>query len=275
MNKDKIALIVSLTASIVSVTATLYKSPMVAVLIFSLAVLVYSGYVLYITKKGVPGNVFIRFSPILILIIVAGLLVYFWPATLKVCLYYDTNANGLRDDQEKGIHRELIEVLDINHVSRNLTSNADGECYIGPISRGPYRVKAHGVHISGIITRGKNMLSLGIPPTEDITPPEVRIFLGDEVFINAENTPSKEIYAHIWYNDDESSIETVEIDWGDGWRTVDLNEPYMNFYLLSHKYNKTGLKRVRVRVTNNQGLSSIPKDKPMRLREDYATIKLD
>jgi hypothetical protein len=130
------------------------------------------------------------------------------------------------------------------------------------------------VHSSGKITRGKNLLSVGIPPIEDKTPPEVRIFLGDEIFINTEDTPNKKIYAHIWYFDEESSIEKVEIDWGTGWENVDLAEPNMNFYLLYHNYEKIGRKRVRVRITNKQGLSSFPKRKPMKLQEDYAHINL-
>ena len=164
--------------------------------------------------------------------------------------------------------------MDVNHVSRKLTTNSEGECYIEPIDRGTFRLKTHGVHLSGKITKGKNWLSVGIPPVEDKTPPEVRIFLGDEIFINKKDTPHKKIHAHVWYMDEESIIEKVEIDWGEGWQNVDLTEPNMNFYLLSHRYKTIGRKRVRVRVTNKQGLSSFPKGKPMKLQEDYAYINL-
>jgi energy-coupling factor transporter transmembrane protein EcfT len=275
MNKDKIVLIVSLVASIVSIIATFYATPMVAGLIFCFAIIVYIAYVLYITYKGVPGNILLRFTPIIFLIIVGGTLYYFWPSELQVCLYHDENNNGLRDEQEKGIHKEYIEILDVNHVSRNLTTNSEGKCNIEPINRGTFRLKTHGVHISGNITRGRNFLSVGIPPKEDNTPPEVRIFLGDEIFVNSEGTSDKKIYAHIWFFDEESDIQKVEIDWGDGWKNVDLTEPNMNFYLLSHKYSAKGRKRVRVKVTNKQGLCSFPKNKPMKLQEDYAFIELN
>ena len=208
------------------------------------------------------------------MIIVGGVLYLFWPSTLKVCLYHDENSNGFRNEGEKGIHKETIEILDARQVSRKLTTNSEGQCYIAPIERGSFHLKTRGVHISSKITRGKNWLSVGVPPVEDKTPPEVRIFLGDEIFIKTDNTSNKTIYAHIWYQDEQSIIEKVEIDWGEGWENVDLTEPYMNFYLLSNKYKTIGRKRVRVRVINKKGLSSFPEGKPMRLQEDYSYINL-
>jgi hypothetical protein len=274
MKKEIVILIVSVCGSIVSITATLYDKPKVASIIFCLAIIIYIAYVVYSAYKGFKGNLFVRLLPILILAVVGSLLYYFWPSTLTICLYHDENSNGMRDEGEKGIHKENVEIFDSSDVSRKLVTDERGICILKQINQGGFRIKTHDIHISGEINRGANFISIGVPPKEDKTPPEVRLFLGDEIFVHADATSHKSIYAHVWYIDLESDIEKVEIDWGEGWEKVDLSEPYMNYRLLTHQYKTTGQKRVRVRVTNKQGLTSFAADKPMRLDQDYALIML-
>jgi hypothetical protein len=128
----------------------------------------------------------------------------------------------------------------------------------------------------GDLGRGESRMYLGFPRNEDKTPPETRIFLGDELGIPAADTLQRKIYAHVWYSDPESKIMSVEIDWGEGkgWDKIDLDQPNMKYYMIQNEYKQAGKKTIKLRVTNSAGLSSFPSVEPMRQGIDFALINV-
>jgi len=272
MNKDLINLIFSVVAAVVGVIYTFYQEPIVGIWVFGLGLIAYLVYIGYALYWRIPGSNFLRVLPVGFLIILGGLILWFWPASMMVIIYQDQNLNAVMDAAEEGISNNIVVLIDSNQITREETTNSSGQVFFGSIPKGQYRIKGYGLHITGEAGRGENLLYLGIPLGNDNTIPEVAIFLGDDLFSPASETLQSRIFAHLWYDDPESGVSKVEIDWGAGFEELDLTTPPMQYRALTHEYFQKGLKTVRVKVTNSEGLQSF--QPPGQINHDFATIKL-
>jgi hypothetical protein len=275
MNRDLINLIISTVASIVAIVSTFLQNPLIALIVFVCGLIAYTAYMAYLVYKGVPGHILLRFLPVLILTIVGTGVYYFWPSTLKISLYNDLNSNGRRDKDEPAVKEEKIIVTDNNGASRSESTSSDGELFL-QIPRGEFRLKLRDFQILGDARRGENRVHIGFLSSDDKTPPQTRIFVGEELGVPSIETLQRKIYVHVWYRDTKNKIAKVELDWGEGkgWEEVDLAQPTMNYYILQYEYKHPGNKTIKFRVKNSKDISSLPVDEPMRDGRDMAVIKM-
>ncbi len=274
MNKDIINLIITIVMSTIGVVSTIYHNPVIGIIVFALGIVAYLAYAVYVVYAGVEGNRLIRMLPMLILLVVGGTIYWFWPSSLLIAIYEDSNNNGFREAGEAGISNEPIELIDRNFIPRPLVTDNNGRVSLPKIVKGNYRLKVRNFTVLEKARRGRNSISIGFIPQDDVTRPQTRIFLGEELGYPSPATYMRKVYAHLWFQDNESDIKKIEIDWGDGrgWVQVDRDYPTMNYYIYEHEYKKIGKKMVKFRVENGNGLSSIPSNEPPRPGYDYFMI---
>jgi hypothetical protein len=218
----------------------------------------------------------LRLAPIVVLLLLTGAVYWFWPAKLEVIVYDDMDSSGTREANEPGAANERLTLVDANFSKTALVTNADGVAPSKTISPGPYSLSVRGFTIQGNANRGDNLLRLGFFSSEDATPPQTRIFLGDELGFHTQETSQRRIYVHLWYSDPETPIDKVEIDLGDGrgWQSVDLSQPTMQYHIYPYEYTEAGRKTVKVKATNAKGLSSFPTAEPPREGTDFQEIHI-
>jgi len=280
MNRDYLSLIVSVVGLVVAATSAIYQFPFVALVLLVLVVLAYVAYLIHVFRRAIPGNTFLRLAPALALVVSSVVIYWFWPATLTVILYEDLNGNGRREENEPLIADVEVHVTDSTDIPRTekTTSKEGGISF--RVTPGDVRMSVRQIDIEQEVRRGQNRILIGF--VRATSSPETTIFLGaipGERPVTSE-TSSRKIYAHIWYDDKERPIKSMEIDWGEGgkgWETIDLTKTdSLKFYVLPHEYSGSGHKAVHLRVTNSAGqISSPPAGVPeTRNRHvDYIDIK--
>ena len=278
VNKDAISLLFTVVTGTAGVIATTYQHPVVGVALFAIGVGCYLLYITYVAYTGSPGNQFMRFLPVLVLLAVGGVFYWFWPSSLQIEVFVDQNENGQRDAGEPGVRDEELALIDVSFLSRLLKTDNEGRSEVQSIPLGAFQLKLRNRNmvIQGNIERGRNQLKLGFMPQLDKTRPKTRIFLGDELGFSTNETFRRRVYAHLWFQDAESGIEKVEIDWGEGrgWETVDLDLPTMRYHVIEHEYQRVGKKTVKFRATNQNNLSSLSSSEPPRPGVDFHVVEI-
>jgi hypothetical protein len=136
VNKDLANLVITLVASVIGIASTFYQQPVIGLGALALGIVGYLTYVGYQVHVGTPGNILLRLSPVLVLLVCAGLMYWFWPATIRLVLYTDLNGNGRRDKGEPAIPQEMVTITDVNSVARSEYTDGDGEILLAiPTSR--------------------------------------------------------------------------------------------------------------------------------------------
>ncbi|MFT4343521.1 MAG: Ig-like domain-containing protein, partial [Candidatus Woesearchaeota archaeon] len=107
---------------------------------------------------------------------------------------------------------------------------------------------------------------------EDVTPPAVSIYLGEEPLVHNEYVYTSRVYANLWNNESQTFVNACEINWGDGsgWKSVQTGNENQ-WYSVSYDYTTPGEKTVQYRCRNTVGLWSFGNE----LHRDFSVITID